>query len=112
MKDTKIHLANYIITMVSMITEGLSNIVLTIPGLFASVSFIIFSPLYKYVGELNAIKIGITGLKAVPIKIALGILLILLSPVGYFINLYKMGKQKPAKKKKKSKKYKGAPNII
>ena len=114
MKDIKTHLANYIITMVSMITEGLSNIVLTIPGLFASISFIIFSPLYKYVGELNAIKIGLAGIKAVPVKIVLGILLIILSPIGYFINLYKISKQKPVKKtknKKEPKKFAGTPSV-
>ena len=89
------HFANWIICIQNMLTEGLTTLFLIIPGLFASISLIILSPLYKYseMSQKEALSIGKKGIKIIPKRVLIGILLIIMSPVGYFINNYTKKKE-------------------
>jgi hypothetical protein len=89
------HFCNYILTASNMIGEGLTNLIMVIPGLYASLSLIILSPLYKYteIGRKHAFHIGIEGLKSIPKKVLSGIISILLSPIAYPIVLIRKKKE-------------------
>ena len=104
--------ALYIITMQNIIAEALTNLVLVIPGLFVSISLIVLSPLYKYeaIGSREARKLGIKGLKNIPRTILMSILLIILSPVGYFINKRRMKKAEVVPEKRVP--FTGTPSIV
>jgi hypothetical protein len=98
------HLSNYILTFTNTFNEGLTNIVMIIPGLFASLTLIILSPLYYYtnIGFSQALMIGNAGLIHLPIKLLIGISQILFAPIAYPVFVY-LQKNNKAKKKKKDK---------
>jgi hypothetical protein len=106
------HVSNYILTVSNMIGEGLTNIVMIIPGLYASLSLIILSPLYAHtnVGRKKAFSIGIEGLKSIPSRALMGVVSILISPIAYPLMLFR--KKENVKVKKERVPFKGTPNIV
>jgi predicted membrane protein len=99
------HLSNYILTTVNVFNEGVTKIVLCVPGFIASLSLVLFSPLYYYtnVSFSHALNIGFLGLLSLPLNFLFGLLQVLFCPFAYFVVVYKETKSKKKKKKRKPK---------
>jgi len=106
------HFSNYILTVSNSVGEGLTTLVMVVPGLYASISLVILSPFYKYtnIGSKHAFGIGIKGLKSIPKRVLSGVLSIILAPVVYPIVLFR--KKENVKIKNERVIFIGTPNIV
>lgn len=108
------HLSNYILTFSNLFTEGITNLSMVVPALFASLFLVILSPLYYYtnIGFTHALSLGLAGLINVPFKLVIGIFQILFSPIAYPFIVYTESKNKPKKKNKKKDDGIGGSNVV